>query len=104
MKNRRAARDLFHFAHRDLFEKHLWRICEYVVDAYISTAFADSSIEKADKGILIRYYKWVCFGAVMDMPRGGMKDDMQAIYYRMGQLKEGMLEEMINRSVRENAD
>ena len=39
-----------------------------------------------------------------DMPRGGVKDDMQAIYYRMGQLKEGMLEEMINRSVRENAD
>lgn len=104
MQNRRAALHLYHSANRDLFEQHLWRICEYVVDTYISTAFADSPIGSTDKSILIRYYKWVCFGAVMDMLRGGMKDDIQAFYYRMGQLKKGMLEEVINRSVRENAD
>lgn len=102
IQNRRAVLHLYHSANRDLFEQHLWRICEYVVDTYISTAFADSPIEATDKSILIRYYKWVCFGAVMDMLRGGMKDDIQAFYYRMGQLKKGMLEEMVNRSIREN--
>lgn len=101
MKNRRAALHLYNSSNRDLFEQHLWRICEYVVDTYISTAFADSPIGAADKSIIIRYYKWNCFGAVMDLLRGGMKDDIQALFYRMGQLKKGMLEEMIRRSIEE---
>lgn len=104
MQNRRAALHLYNSANRDLFEQHLWRICEYVVDTYISTAFADRPIGEKDKDILIRYHKWVCFGAVMDMLRGGMKDDIQAFYYRMGQLKKGMLEEMINRSIHDETD
>lgn len=104
MENRRAALHLYNSANRDLLEHHLWRICEYVVDTYISTAFADRPLKAEDKSILIRYYKWVCFGAVMDLLRGGMKEDIQAFFYRMGQLKKGMLEEMVNRSVRDEAD
>lgn len=38
----------------------------------------------------------------MDFLSGGMKDDIQAVFYRMGQLKKGMLEEMIRRSIAEN--
>ena len=104
IKNRRAALHLYHSANRDLLEQHLWRICEYVVDNYISTAFHDSPIEAEDKRVLICYYKWVCFGAVMDMLKGGMKDDIQAVVYRMGYLKKGMLEEMIDRSIRDKAE
>lgn len=104
LKNRKAALHLYNSANRDLFEQHLWRICEYVVDTYISTAFGDSPIGREDKKILIRYYKWCCFGAVMDMLSGGMKDDVQALFYRMGQLKKGMLEEMIRRSIAEDED
>lgn len=101
MKNRRAALHLYNSSNRDLFELHLWRICEYAVDTYISTAFADSPIGAADKSMIIRYYKWSCFGAAMDLLRGGMKDDIQALFYRVGQLKKGMLEEMIRRSIEE---
>ena len=101
MQNRRAALHLYRSPNRDLIEQHLWRVCEYVVDTYISTAFAGSPMKEEDKGILVRYYKWLCFGAVMDLLRCGMKDDIQAIFYRMGKLKKGMLEEMVNRLVEE---
>ena len=104
MKNKRAALHLYNSANRDLFEQHLWRICEYVVDTYINTAFAGSPIGAEDKKIIICYYKWCCFGATMDFLAGGMKDDIQAIFYRMGQLKKGMLEEMIRRSIAEDVD
>lgn len=102
MKNRRAALHLYNSSNRDLFEQHLWRVCEYTVDTYISTAFADYPISAADKSMIIRYYKWSCFGAAMDLLKGGMKDDIQALFYRMGQLKKGMLEEMIRRSIEED--
>lgn len=104
MKNRRAALHLYNSSNRDLFEQHLWRVCEYTVDTYISTAFADYPISAADKSMIIRYYKWSCFGAAMDLLKGGMKDDIQALFYRMGQLKKGMLEEMIRRSIEEEED
>lgn len=99
LENRRAALHLYHSSNRDLFEQYLWRVCEYVVDTYISTAFAEYPIGAKDKGIIIRYYKWICFGAIVDWMSGGMKDDIQAIFYRMVQLKKGMLEEVIRRSI-----
>ena len=40
----------------------------------------------------------------MDLLKGGIKDDIQALFYRMGQLKKGMLEEMIRRSIEEEED
>ncbi len=104
LKNRRAALHLYHSGNRDLFEQYLWKVCEYVVSTYISTAFGDSLIGEKDKGIIIRYYKWCCFGAIIDWLNTGLKDDIQALFYRMGQLKKGMLEEMIRRSILEDAD
>lgn len=102
LKNKRAALHLYHSSNRDLFEQHLRRICQYVVDTYISTAFAGAPIGAEDKQVIIQYYKWCCFGAIMDFLSSGMKDDIQAVFYRMGQLKKGMLEEMIRRSIAEN--
>lgn len=104
LENKRAALHLYHSANRDLFEQHLWRVCEHVVDTFISTAFAGMPIIESDKSIIIRYYKWCCFGAVTDWLNTGLKDDIQAFFNRMGQLKKGMLEEIIQRSVLENTN
>ncbi len=97
LENRRAAMHLYS-ANRDLFERYLWRVCEHVVDTYISTAFAEYPLKEADKRVLVRNYKWECFGAVLDWLNGGMKEDIQADFYRLCELKKGMLEEVIRRS------
>lgn len=98
LENRRAAMHLYNSSNRDVFEQYLWRVCEYTVSTYISTAFASSPVPKKDMGIIIRMYKWECFGAIIDWMRAGMKEDIQAIFHRINQLKKGMLEEVIRRS------
>ena len=101
IENRRAALHLYNSTNRDLFEQYLWRVCEHVVEAYISAAFSDSQLGESDRKIIIRYYKWCCFGAIVDWLNTGLKDDIQALFYRMGHLKKGMLEEMVRRSISE---
>ncbi len=101
LENRRAALHLYHSSSRDIYEQYLWRVCEHVVAAYINTAFSEYPIAGRDKEIIIRYYKWICFGAVVDWLNNGMKDDVQAIFRRMSRLKKGMTEEMIRRSISE---
>lgn len=98
LENKRAAMHLYHSSNRDLFERYLWRVSEYAVRTYISTALSCYSVRESDMEIMIRMSKWECFGAVMDWLSGGMKDDIQAIYSRIGQLKRGTLEEVIRRS------
>lgn len=104
LENRRAALHLYHSSNRDLFERYLWRVCEHMVETCINTAFADYPVKESDRRAIIRYYKWCCFGAVVDWLSGGMKMDIQSDFHRMAQLKKGMLEETIRRSVCEEAD
>lgn len=99
LENRRAAMHLYHSANRDVFEQYLWRVCEYTVSTYISTAFAARQVPESDRNIIIRTYKWECFGAIIDWMREGMREDIQALFHRICRLKKGMLEEVIRRSV-----
>lgn len=99
LENRRAALHLYNSSNRNVFEQYLWRVCEHVVETYINTAFAEYPMKEDDKRIIVRQYKWKCFGAVLDWLDGGMKDDIQKDFYRICQLKKGMLEEVIRRSV-----
>lgn len=69
-----------------------------MVDTYISTAFAGYPLKEEDKRAIIRHYKWICFGAVLDWLDGGMKEDIQADFYRICELKKGMLEEVMRRA------
>lgn len=99
LENRRAAMHLYHSANRDLFEQYLWKVSKYTVETYLSTAFSNAPLGERDKGIIIRMYMWECFGAIIDWMNGGMKEDIQASFSRIAQLKKGMLEEIIKRSI-----
>lgn len=99
LENRRAAMHLYHSSNRDLFEQYLWRACDYTVRTYFAAAFAEYPIEESDKSSIIQHCKWLCFGAAVDWLNGGMKEDIQMIFHRICQLRKGMLEEMVRRSM-----
>lgn len=99
LENRRAALHLYNSANRDVYEQYLWRVCGYAVNTYFETLFTKYPPQNSDREIIIRYYKWECFGAILDWMSGGMKDDIQKIFHRIAQLKRGMLEEMLHRSM-----
>ena len=100
VKNRRAVLHIYNSANRDLYEQHMWRICQHVVSKYIDTAVGDRKLNGNDKEILIRYYKCMCFGQITEWLDGGMKEDIMASFSRICELKRGMLEEIIERSVK----
>ena len=99
LENRRAALHLYHSSNRDVFEQYLWRVCGYAVNTYFTSLFEKYALQNSDREVFVRYYKWECFGAIIDWMNGGMKDDIQDIFHRIGQLKRGMLEEMLRRSI-----
>lgn len=98
LENKRAAMHLYHSSNRDLFEQYLWRVSEYAVNTYITTAFSSYEIEEYDRNVIVRLYTWECFGASIDWMSKGMKDDIQAVFARIAQLRKGVLEETIRRS------
>ncbi len=99
LENRRAALHLYHSSNRDVFEQYLWRVCDYTVKTYFTTVFGECPIRESDRNCIIQYCKWVYFGAAVDWLHGGMRDDVQTIFRRIMQLKKGMPEEMVRRSM-----
>lgn len=91
--NRQAALYLYRSTNRDVFEHYLMNVCRYVVERYLDTVLASSSIDPQDRSLLIRYYKCVCFGFILDWLNRGMKDDLteiKASFQRLCRLKKDL--------------
>lgn len=98
-KYRRAILNIFKSVNRDIFEQYLWKVCDYIVVSFCKTVFADKPVSDEDRNIIMQFYKAQCFGMVIDWLRSGMKEDVHYNIHRICQLQEGMLEEMIRRSI-----
>lgn len=99
--NKQAVLYLYHSTNRDIFEHYLMEVCHYVAATYIETVFADAPMKEKDKALIVRYYKCVCFGSMIDWLETGMKDnvnDVRASFHRLCELKKGMSAEMVRRS------
>ena len=81
MENKRAVYHIYNSLSRDVFERYLMEICQYIADSYVKAEFAGKSLSGEDLQTLIRFHKCECFGAVIDWLNGGMKDDI-ADYFR----------------------
>lgn len=98
-KNRRAILHIHNSANRGIYEQYLWKVCQHVVSSYMDVAFAGKPIRDSDKELLIRFYKCECFGMVMEWLSSGMRDDMAEQIKRICELRRGMAEEMVARSL-----
>ncbi|MCM1026621.1 MAG: TetR/AcrR family transcriptional regulator [Roseburia sp.] len=99
-KNRRAILHIYQSVNRDIFEQHLWKVCEHVVSAYSDVMFAGKPVKDTDREVILHYYKGVCFGIVMEWMNTGMKDGISDRVRRLCELRRGMVEEMVERSLR----
>lgn len=96
--NKKLILNIFNSANRDIFEQHLWRICEYAVRTYGKRAFPEKNIDEENAEVLVIYYKCVSFGIVMDWMENGMENDIHETIHRFLKLNGGMVEEALNRS------
>jgi AcrR family transcriptional regulator len=91
--NRQAVVYLYRSTNRDTFERYLMDVCRYVVETYVNTVFEGTPLQENDRALIIRYYRCLCFGFLLDWLEGGMKDDTDQLkqdFHRLCQLKKEM--------------
>lgn len=95
--HRKAVYHLYNSANRDILEKSLMAICEYVVGRFIDYAAAGMDIRPEDRQIIVRSYCCECFGQVINWLNRGMPDDAERQFLRLCELRRGSTAIMLER-------
>ncbi len=85
LENKTAVLHIHNSSNREIYESYLWRVCEHITSMFINSILEDSGdlLSDSDRAILIRYYKCVCFGVVMDWLDSGMHSDIISDFKRL---------------------
>ena len=97
LQNKKAVYHIYNSANRDIYERSLMRICDYVNAAYLDAAFGDRPMPKADRAVFQRFFKCEIFGLIFDWLMNGMKTEAIADVHRLAELCRGFAEELIRR-------
>lgn len=98
--NRRAVSHIYHSVNWDIFERSAMKLCGYVVETYLDTAFPDRRLPQEDRQVLVRFLKNQLFGMSVDWICGGMQDEALEELKRALELCRGM-PELILRNAKE---
>lgn len=74
--NKRAIDNIYHSTSRAIFERHLWHVCEYSVEAYLNS-LPKEMLPPVDRRILQDLLKFECFGFAIDWLNHGMPDGVE---------------------------
>ncbi len=96
-KRKRAALHIYNSANRDIFQTYLLRICDYIVETYLSREFEARKIREEDKSVIVRFFKCELFGQITELLSGGFCADVIAMNERLCQLQRGMLDTLLSR-------
>lgn len=97
LQNKRALMHVYRSINRDICEQYLMKICHYVIVAYADTVFGALPVRPEDKDIVIRFYQCELFGQIIEWMNHDMKYDINAQFRRLGELWNGMTEELVRR-------
>lgn len=98
-QNKKAILHIYNSVNRNIFERYLWMVCDYLVDSYWQTLLKGREIDEFDKEIIGRFYKSEFFGVVISWLDQKMESDFHRSISRFCELHHGMIEEMVNRSI-----
>ena len=101
--HRRGIFHIYNSPNRDIYERYLLEICEYVATAFVDNLIGDDPIPETDRRAIIQFYKCECFGQIADWLNRGMTDDLEKQFLRVCELRRGMTEEMFRRSREQDA-
>lgn len=99
---RRAAKHIYESVNRDVFERYLWKLCEYAVNRYMDGALAVRRVTNEDRLLIVNYLECDCFGLVMLWMREGMTTDLRSRFAQLSELRGNWIEEMIERCEKKN--
>ena len=93
---RKAILHIFNSVNRDIFEQHLWKVCEYVVKQYLTPILTKGGLSEFDQEIAIKFYKCECFGFAIDWLNNGMEDEAEVMIDRFCEFHTKMFEQMLH--------
>lgn len=93
---KKAIMHIYRSVSRDVFEQHLMMVCEYFVQSYMDTAFAqvEEPILQENKKTILDYYKCVCFGVTIEWLNTGMTESYVKSIRRIFLLKKDLAMEI----------
>jgi AcrR family transcriptional regulator len=98
LKNKKAIMHICASPTKELYERYLWRACEYAVTLYIDRCIGDREISSFDRDLIIRFHKCECFGLISDWLNSGMTEDAQQQISRLCTLRQNFPEQMIQKA------
>ncbi|MBR1758057.1 MAG: TetR/AcrR family transcriptional regulator [Lachnospiraceae bacterium] len=84
--HKRAVYHLYRSVNRERFEQYLMKNCEFVVSRYVDTLLKDVGASDNDRRLVINYFKYLCFGAVIEWLESGMKLNIENDFARICEL------------------
>ena len=95
--HKRALLHIYNSSNREIYERYLLEICEYVAEAFVENTAQGLSISEADRSAIIMGYKCECFGCVINWLSHGMNDDIKVRLLRLCELRQGMGREILEK-------
>lgn len=96
---KKAILHIYRSVFREYFINELDRIALYTVTRYVETFHADRPIPPDDKALLIRFYKCLAIGILIDWLNDGMQYDMLSYTNRLGTLFGGAPEQAYQKAI-----
>lgn len=104
LQKRRIVLHLYNSSNRDLYERELMNICQYVVETYFDSRLEGQQVDETDRSILVMSYRCWCFGLLMDWLNEGLREDIKPTLKRLCELRDGAVDTSIARCKRSAAD
>lgn len=98
-EHKRAVMHIYNSANRDIYERYLMEICEYVSTMFIDNLIAGRPVPDSDRAALIQGYRCELFGHILDWLSRGMNADLERQFMRLCELRRGLTEELLRRSL-----
>ena len=101
--NRKAVLHIYNSVNRDIYERYLMKISEYIATTYLTTAFEGVVIPPEDLEVTIRFIKCEIFGLSFEWIMNGMKEESMTGIHRIIGVCHGLSDDIIRR-IRESND
>lgn len=75
LENKKAVLHIYHSVNRDIYDRYMMELCEYVVTTYWDTAVGKNTVSEEKRRAIICFFKCEIFGLSFDWIANGMQGD-----------------------------
>lgn len=97
LAKKKAVLHIYHSSNREIYETYLWKVCDHVINAYVTTVLNGRSVSERDLSVIKKYLSSVGYGIVSGWLKNGMTEDIRGDFARICEIKKGTVEQMISR-------